>query len=79
MAFVKRVLAAEPSLILGFVAAVATAVAQEVPAGSSVSWSAVVPLVLAAVVRQFVFAPDSVRAVKAEATGEPVNAASRLR
>lgn len=79
MTFLKRVLAAEPAVVLGIIAAVATAVAQEVPAGSHVSWSAVAPLVLGAVVRQFVFAPDSVRAVKAEASGEPVNAATRLR
>lgn len=79
MSLVKRVLAYEPAVVLGFIAAVATAVAQEVPEGSHVSWSALVPLVLAAVVRQSVYAPASVHAVKRRARRAPVNVAGALR
>lgn len=75
----KKLLAYEPAVILGAIAAVITAVAQEVPAGSHVSWSAVAPLLLAAVVRQFVYSPASVRAVKPGVADAPVNVAASLR
>lgn len=75
----KKLLATEPSVILGVVAAVVTAVVQEVPAGSHVSWSALAPIVLAVVVRQFTYAPASVRAVNRSAKDAPVNIAGALR
>lgn len=79
MFLVKRVLAAEPSVVLGVLAAVVTGVVQEVPAGSHLSWSAVAPLVLAVVVRQFTFAPASVAKVRPGVNDAPANAAQALR
>lgn len=79
MSLVKKVLATEPAVVVGFLAAVVTAVAQEVPAGSHVSWSALAPLVASAVVRQLVFAPASVAVVKPGVNNAPVNVADELR
>lgn len=75
----KKLLATEPAVVLGAIAAVVTAVVQSVPADSDLSWSAVVPLVLAAVVRQFVYAPASVRVAEPEAREAPVNVAAALK
>lgn len=54
MNVIKKVLSLEPALVVGFIAGVAVSVQQLVAEGEPLTWKALLPIVVAAVIRQLV-------------------------
>lgn len=62
---IAKFIAAEPLVILGFLASVATAVQEATDASGHVQWQTVIPVVIALILRQFVTSPKTAADLRA--------------